>query len=146
MEQQLPLEKEMRDLFAKFPAFPESLVDILVTLAPWLTVIGGVLGLLGLLALLGLSTAFIGAIGLNSYGSTWAYYVSIIGGAVVAVMYILAFTPLRTQKKRGWDFLYYAFLLNLLISLITFSIVSLILTFLIGGWVLFQIRPKYVLS
>ena len=30
MEQQLPLEKEMRDLFAKFPAFPDlSLIHIL---------------------------------------------------------------------------------------------------------------------
>ncbi len=144
MQQQLPLEKEMRDLFAKFPAFPDSLVDILVMIAPWLALIGGILGLLGLLSVLGLSAAFIGAIGVGAYGSTWAYYVSIIGGAVVAVLYIMAFSPLRAQQKRGWDLLYYAFLLNLLISLITFNFLGLILTFLIGGWILFQVRPKYV--
>ena len=143
MEQQLPLEKELRDLFAKFPAFPESLIDILVTLAPWLCLLGGILGLLGLLSLVGVSGAW--AIGLGAYGSTWAYYASVIGGAVVAVLYILAFTPLRTQKKRGWNLLYYAFLLNLLIQLVTFHIFALILGFLIGGWILFQIRPKYVL-
>lgn len=143
MEQQLPLEKEMRDLFAKFPAFPESLVDILVTIAPWLAVIGGILGFLGLLSLLGLDAAFVGTIGVGAYGSSWRFYVSIIGGAIAAVLYIMAFTPLRTQKKRGWDLMYYAFLVNLLLYLVTFQIFALIISFIIGGWILFQIRPKY---
>jgi hypothetical protein len=143
MEQQLPLEKELRDLFAKFPAFPESLIDILVTLAPWLAVIGGILGLLGLLSLLGLDAAFVGTLGVSAYGSSWRFYISIIGGALAAVLYIMAFTPLRAQKKRGWNLMYYAFLLNMAINLITFSIFGLIIGFLIGGWVLFQVRPKY---
>ena len=143
MAQQLPLEKEMSDLFAKFPAFPQSLIDILVMIAPWLAVIGGILGLLGLLSLLGLDAAFVGALGVGSYGSSWRFYISIIGGAIAAVLYIMAFTPLRAQKKRGWDLLYYAFLLNLIIYLITFQILGLIISFLIGGWILFQIRPKY---
>lgn len=143
MEQQLPLEKELRDLFAKFPAFPESLIDILVTIAPWLAVIGGILGLLGLLSLLGLDAAFVGTLGVGAYGSSWRFYVSIIGGAIAAVLYIMAFTPLRAQKKRGWDLMYYAFLLNMAINLITFSIFALIISFLIGGWILFQVRPKY---
>ncbi len=143
MEHQLPLEKELSDLFAKFPAFPESLIDILVTIAPWLAVIGGILGLLGLLSLLGLDAAFVGTLGVGAYGSSWRFYVSIIGGAIAAVLYIMAFTPLRSQKKRGWDLMYYAFLLNLLVNLLTFSIFGLILSFLIGGWILFQVRPKY---
>lgn len=144
MEQQLPLEKELRDLFAKFPAFPDSLIDILVTLAPWLAVLGGILGLLGLLSLLGLDAAFVGTLGIGAYGSSWRFYVSIIGGALAAVLYIMAFTPLRANKKRGWDLLYYAFLVNLAVYLITFQIFGLIIAFLIGGWILFQIRPKYV--
>lgn len=144
MEQQLPLEKELRDLFAKFPAFPESLVDILVTLAPWLTLLGAILGIIGLLSLLGLGAAYVGAIGINAYGSSWQFYLGIIGGAIAAVLYLMAFTPLRAQKKKGWDLLYYAFLLNLVITLLQFHIVSLIIGFLIGGWILFQVRPKYV--
>lgn len=134
----------MRDLFAKFPAFPESLIDILVTIAPWLAVIGGILGLLGLLSLLGLDAAFVGTLGVGAYGSSWRFYVSIIGGAIAAVLYVMAFTPLRAQKKRGWDLMYYAFLVNLLLYLVTFQIFALIISFLIGGWILFQIRPKYI--
>ncbi|WP_373511685.1 hypothetical protein [Persicitalea sp.] len=144
MEQQLPLEKELRDLFAKFPAFPESLVDILVTLAPWLTLLGAILGIIGLLSLLGLGAAFVGAIGVNAYGSSWKFYLGIIGGAIAAVLYLMAFSPLRANKKKGWDLLYYAFLLNMIIALLQFNILGLIIGFLIGGWILFQIRPKYV--
>lgn len=144
MEKQLPLEKEMRDLFAKFPAFPDSLIDILVTLAPWLVLLGALLGILGVLGLLGLGAAYVGAIGISAYGSSWQFYLGIIGGAISAILYLMAFTPLRTQKKRGWDLLYYAFLVNLMIYLVTINIFGLIISFLIGGWVLFQIRPKYV--
>ncbi len=143
MEQPLPLEKEIRDVFAKFPAFPESLVDLLVTIAPWGALIGAIFGALGLLTLLGLGSAFVGAIGINAYGSSWMFYISIIGGAILAVIYFMAFTPLRNREKKGWDLMYYAFLLNLVVSAITFSFVSLIIGFLLGGWVLFQVRPKY---
>jgi hypothetical protein len=145
MEQQLPLEKEMRDIFAKFPAFPESLVDLLVTIAPWVAIIGAIFGILGFLSLVGIgSFVSVASIGVGAYGSTWKMWVSILGLGIAAVIYLLAFSPLRAQKKRGWDLMYYAFLLNLFINLITFSIFALIIGFLIGGWILFQVRPKYV--
>ena len=145
MNQQLPLEKEMRDVFAKFPAFPESLVELLVTIAPWLAIIGAILGILGFLSLVGVgSFVSVASIGVGAYGSTWQMWVSILGLGIAAVIYLLAFTPLRARRQRGWELLYYAFLLNLFINLITFSIFSLIIGFLIGGWILFQMRPKYV--
>ncbi|GHB78381.1 hypothetical protein [Persicitalea jodogahamensis] len=145
MEKELPLEKEMRDLFAKFPAFPDSLVEILVTVAPWGALIGAIFGILGFLGLVGVgSFVSVASIGVGAYGSTWKMWVSIIGLGIVAVIYLLAFSPLRARSKRGWDLMYYAFLLNLAINLITFSFFSLILSFIIGGWILFQVRPKYV--
>ncbi len=145
MEQQLPLEKEIRDIFAKFPAFPESLVELLVTIAPWGALIGAIFGILGFLSLVGLgSFVSVLSIGVGAYGSTWKMWVNIIGVGIAAVLYILAFSPLRTRSKRGWDLMYYAFLLNLAISAITFQFFGLIIGFLLGGWILFQVRPKYV--
>ena len=81
---------------------------------------------------------------MNAYGSSWQYYLGIIGGAIAAVLYLMAFTPLRNRRKKGWDLLYYAFLLNMVIALLQFNILGLIIGFLIGGWILFQVRPKYV--
>ena len=145
MEQQLPLEKELRDLFAKFPPFPDSLVELLVTLAPWGALLGAIFGILGFLSLVGVgSFVSIASVGVGAYGSLWKMWVNIIGLGIAAVIYLLAFSPLRARKKRGWDLMYYAFLLNMAISLITFNIFALIIGFLIGGWILFQVRPKYV--
>lgn len=145
MEQQLPLEKEMRDLFAKFPAFPDSLVELLVTLAPWGALLGAIFGILGFLSLVGVgSFVSVASVGMGAYGSLWKMWVSIIGLGIAAVIYLLAFSPLRARKKRGWDLMYYAFLLNMAINVITFNIFALIIGFLIGGWILFQVRPKYV--
>ena len=143
MEPALPLEKEMQPLFAKFPAFPPELINLLVKIAPWLCVIGGVFGLLGLLALAKVEGLYAGYIGVAAYGSSWQYYISVIGGAVAAVIYLMAFTPLRAEKKRGWDLLYYGFLLSLVLQLVTLNFVSVVIGFLLGGWILFQIRPRY---
>ena len=139
----LPLEKEMQDLFAKFPAFPPELVNLLVKIVPWLALLGGVFGLLGLLSLAKLEGMYAGYLGVAAYGSSWQYYVSIIGGAIAAVIDLLAFTPLRAKRKRGWDLLFYAFLLSLALQLVTLSFISAIVGFLLGGWILFQIRPQY---
>ncbi len=68
---------------------------------------------------------------------------NIIGGAISAVIYLLAFTPLRDQKKRGWDLMYYGFLITLVLHLVTFSILSLAVGFLQGGWILFLVKPHY---
>jgi hypothetical protein len=140
MEPALPLEKEMQNLFAKFPP---ALTDFLVKVMPWLALLGGVFGLLGLLSLAKLEGDYGRYIGAAAYGSTWQYYLSIIGGAIAAVIYLLAFTPLRTNRKRGWDLLFYAFLLSLVLQLATLNFVSLIIGFLLGGWILFQLRPRY---
>ncbi len=144
MEQQLPLEKEVGNVFAKFPPFPEGLTDFLVMLAPWGALIGAIFGILGFLTLVGVgSFVSVLSIGIASYGSTWQMWVSIIGLGIAAVMYLLAFQPLRNKSMRGWNMLYYAFLVNLAVNVLTFSLFGLIITFLIGGWVLFQIRPRY---
>ncbi|TDB67944.1 hypothetical protein [Arundinibacter roseus] len=144
MEQPLPLENEVRNVFSKFPAFPEGLTEFLVTLAPWGALIGAFLGVLAFLSLLGLgSLATFISIGTNSYGSTWQMWVGIIGVGINAVIYILAFQPLRARSIKGWTLMYYAFLVNLAVSLISLNFIGLVLSFLIGGWILYQVRPKY---
>ena len=143
MESNLPLEKEMQNFFTKFPPLPPELISLLVKVAPFLALLGGVLGALGLLSLGKMEGDYGRAIGAAAYGSTWQYYVSIAGGAVSAVIYLLAFAPLRAQKKRGWDLMYYAFLITLVLHLVTLSFLSLAVGFLLGGWILFGVKPHY---
>ena len=58
MEQNLPLEKEIADFFAKFPPFPDNVKEILVKIAPYLCMLGVFLGGIALLAVLGVGVEF----------------------------------------------------------------------------------------
>lgn len=44
-------EDQLVDVFAKVPHLPQNIRDILITLAPWLALIFGILGIVSLLAL-----------------------------------------------------------------------------------------------
>ncbi len=144
MEQDLPLEKEVRNVFAKFPPFPEGLTEFLVTIIPWAGLVLALFGILGFLTLVGVGSFItVASIGVDSYGSVWQMWIGIIGLGLAAVLYLLAFQPLRARSIKGWNLLYYAFLVNLAVNALTFQFFGLIISFLIGGWVLYQIRPKY---
>lgn len=52
MQQQVGvLENQLVDVFAKAPHLPQNIRDILITIAPWLALIFGILGIISLLAI-----------------------------------------------------------------------------------------------
>ncbi|MFN4145674.1 MAG: hypothetical protein ACK4GN_07605 [Runella sp.] len=150
MQQTLPLEKELGEIFAKFPPLPDNAKEILVKIAPYLCILGAVLGGLALLAAFGIG-AGISAIGAAAYGGMTLYWISMGILAIQLVLEILAISPLMKRQKKGWDNLYYIFLLSLLSSVVSLfgiggiggGIISLAITFALGGWLLFQTREKY---
>lgn len=145
MNQSLPLEKELAPIFLeKLPAFPDEIKEVLAKIAPWLVLIGIIFGGLGVLAAIGLGGFIsVASIGTAAYGSLWQYWIGIAGTGVVVVLYLMAFGPLRNRQRRGWDLLYYALLVNLIVWLISFSIISLLIGGFLGFWSLFQVREKY---
>lgn len=144
MESRLILENELEPIFlGKFPPFPDNVKELLVQYGPYLILIGAILGLLGLLTAFGIGTAALG-IGMASYGSGFSFYVGIVLATVMMIMYLMAFSPLRARKKAGWNLMYYALLLSLISSLLQLAILSVIIGGVLGFWVLFQIRDKYV--
>lgn len=144
MEQPLPLEKEIRGIFANFPAFPDNVKELLVQIAPWGALIIAVFGGMAFLSLIGLGSLITAmSVGTNSYGSPWQMWVSIGALVLMAVIAILAFSPLRSRQLKGWNYLYYIELVSVVSSIISFSFVSAIIGFLIGFWVLFQTKEKY---
>ena len=145
MESRLILENELEPIFlGKFPPFPDNVKELLVQYGPYLILIGAVLGLLGLLAAFGIGTAAIG-IGMASYGGRFSFYVGIVLAIVMMIMYLMAFSPLRARKRAGWNLMYYALLLSLVSNLLQMAILAVIIGGVLGFWVLFQIRDKYVL-
>ncbi len=143
MNESLPLEKEISGIFASFPAFPDNVKDILVKIAPYLCIIGAIFGLLGLLALVGLGGVATG-IGAAAYGGSGVlFYISMLILAIMVFLEATAIKPLMNREKKGWTNMYYIQLLSLVSNLLSFSIIGFVISFVIGFWILFQIKDRY---
>lgn len=141
----LPLEKELEPIFTeKLPAFPENIKDIFVQIAPWLALIGAILGALSFISLIGLGS-FVTAVsvGVGAYGSTWQMWVSILALGAMAVFCAMAFKPLQNKQKKGWNLMYWSSLISFASSILTFNIIGALVGGFISFWILFQIKSRY---
>jgi hypothetical protein len=129
------------------PALPASIKELLVTFAPWLSLLGGILGLLvfipGAFVLLVISPLA----GLAGGGLGYiATIIHMILSAVGAVVSLMAFGGLRKRDLRGWTLMFWATAIYLVAGLLPLGIGAIIST-LIGGavalYLLFQTKPYY---
>ena len=145
MESKLPLEKELEPIFLeKFPAFPENVKDVIAQYGPYVLLVLSILGLLGILTAFGIGGAALNA-GAAAYNGTFNFYIGIIISVITLVLYLMAFSPLKERKRAGWNLIYYALLISLLGNLIQLNLLGVIIGGVVGFWVLFQIRSKYIL-
>jgi hypothetical protein len=143
------LENTLNDLLVKKAPFqlPKSVKDILVSLAPWLALIGGILGVLGALAIFGLGSVFgpLALYGGVAYAGTYytTFLISSIVLGVSGVIDLLAFPGLQKRSIKGWRLLFYGELIWAVATLVKFDLVGLIIGGLIGFYLLFQVREYY---
>jgi hypothetical protein len=129
------------------PSLPDSVRELFVTFAPWLALLGGILGLLvfipGVLLLLTLSPLA------GAGGAGIGYVLSIIHlilSAAGAVISLMAFSGLRKHTLRGWTLLFWAAAVYFVAGLLPISIsgiIGAVLGVAISLYVLFQIKPYY---
>jgi hypothetical protein len=141
-EPTLPLEKELLPLFTEKAPFqiPDEWQEVMVKYGPYILLI---LVPLSLLAIgIGAIATIFSAFTLNFLGS-----ISLLLTILSMILNLVALPGLFSRSRSsGWTLLYYGFLLNTLASLVTLSIVGILsgaIGFLIGGFILFQIRGKY---
>jgi hypothetical protein len=147
MKQLQPLFKTLDETYAKVPALPKKWTDLIVNYAPWLALIGGVILIFGAVSLIGLGSflspfAMMGGSGF--FVITWILAAVLL--LVAGVLEFLAFAPLKARKVKGWNFMFYALLLNALGSVVRLSIsevVMAVITFLIGYYFLYQVKSYY---
>jgi hypothetical protein len=138
----LPLEKELLPLFTEKAPFQmaDEWREIFVKYGPYITLILAPLTLL--------------SIGITAIVSIFSILtVNFLGGAsllltILSMILSLVALPGLFSRSRnsGWTLLYYGFLINALASIITLSVSGILggaIGFLIGGFILFQIRGKY---
>jgi hypothetical protein len=132
----------------KAPQLPKNWKDVIVKFAPYLAIIGVVLGIPGLLALFGIGTFVIplGTLGGVISGRPFlgvGYLLNVIFFGVILVLEALAIPGLFSRSKKAWNLLYWSALVGAVQNIISFNVGGLIIGTLLSLYVLFQVKEYY---
>ena len=131
----------------KAPQLPANVRELLVKIAPYVTIIGVVIAALGLLAVIGvtaLSSPFLVMYaGVGGAQALTAGYIGIIFMVIQAALEALAIPGLFKQQRNAWELLFVAALVGLVHDLVSLNLFGLVLNFLISFYILYQIKSYY---
>jgi hypothetical protein len=133
----------MGEWFDKFPAIPKNGREVLVKIAPIISLVFGILGILIGISGLGILTifspvAFLG--GATGYG---AGFLSALIYLVSSVVLLISYPGLKAHKYKGWKLLFWSQAIDLVGGLVSMAIISAIIGALIGFYLIYQIRSYY---
>lgn len=139
--------KALDDSYAKLPALPKGASDFIVNIAPWLSLIFGVLSILvgvsafGFLAVL---SPFAAVSGAGAYAITGL--LSSVVLLVEGVIMVVAFPSLKNRAMKGWNLLFWSLVLSVVssvLSLNVYGVVQSVVGALIGYYFLYQMKSYY---
>ena len=118
---------------------PDAIKEILVKFGPWIALILLILSLPALFLVLGLSVTFLpfGAAG-YCYGLLWS-----VAFCLQLALMGFALPGLFARKMSGWTLMFYAQVISVVASLLSWAIVGALIGGLISFYILFQIRSLY---
>ncbi len=161
------IETKLDELLVKKAPYqlPENFKKSLAKVLPWLALLGGVLSLLSAwgvyeaLSWAGSLMSMTNELGAYGYygGYSAAYgpmlWLSVALLVAEAVLFFMAFSPLKAYKKRGWDMLFWLSLINVVYTVFSLIVTPNVMQFLvsiigsvIGLYLLFQVRSRFVSS
>jgi hypothetical protein len=141
------LAKTLDKSYAKLPALPKGARDFISQMSPWLALIFGVLAILaGITAFNSISFFSSLAVIAGASGFAFSAILSMIILVIEGVIELMAYSPLKAGKVKGWNLLYYGLILSLVSSIVYLnvsSIISSLIGALIGYYFLYQIKSYY---
>jgi len=135
-------------LVKKAPSLPKEWKEIVVKLAPYLTIFSVIFGVFGFLALLGLGAfmAPLGFIGGMMTGRPFLGIGYIVNALFLGVMILfegLAIPGLFSRSKKAWTFLYWSALVFVIQNALGFNVGELVIGGLLSLYFLFQVKEYY---
>jgi hypothetical protein len=133
-------------LVKKAPALPKNIKEIIVKFAPWLEILGIIIGVPAVLAFLGMGAMMGSLVPYAGYGMARAgglYLVGMIFFIVTLVLQGLSIPGLLSRSKSGWNMLFYATLVNAVYAIVNFEIVSLLIGTVLSLYLMFQVKEYY---
>lgn len=163
MEQIEKLETTISGWFKDLPRLPKGFTDWLADNVWWLTIVGVVLSVFAVFSALSLLMLAFGITGLTLGGVYGGYaastvvgvalisvLASVAGFVVTTIIMVLAISPLKEKKKKGWTLLFVVLLLSFAFSvvanLISFNVVGILWAVVwvaVEAYVLFEIRSYF---
>lgn len=137
----------LESYYSKLPSLPVGAREFLVSIAPWLALVFGVLTVVfSALGLLGgaVLSPFAAASGVG--GLTVLLMVAAVLGLAEGVLMVAAYPGLKRKVAKGWMLLFWVEALQLVGAVLTLNINSVIwgvLGVAIGLYFLFQIKSYY---
>jgi hypothetical protein len=138
------------------PHLPKGFTKWLAENSWWLTIVGvvfSVIGAFGLLAAMTAGSALMVVVGAPALGGMFfiSTLISLIGIGVSVVAEVMAITPLKAMKKRGWDLMFFVLLVSvamgLLGSLLSANVGGILFGLIgaaIGAYVLLELKHYFV--
>jgi branched-subunit amino acid transport protein len=81
--------------------------------------------------------------GVQAVSAVPTMWLSIIVLIPVAILEIMAIPGLFAKKAAGWKYMYWAQLVTVVSSLLQLNIIGALISFVIGFYILFQIKSFY---
>ncbi len=160
------IEKQLIELNKGLPKLPTGLTKWLADYGWIIVLIGVIFAIMALVTLVplllvafGVSTAvgvgnLFGGYGFSPLIGSLAWLsmsVSFVNFVILIILEAMAVTPLKNKQYRGWQLIFIAYLISLALGVITSivtanisSLLTNLVVFAIGAYVLFQIRPHFV--
>lgn len=165
------LEEQLNEVFVKKAPWqlPENAKKVIVDILPWLNLVFGVLTLLSAFWLYQAATvvdkwvnwandvsrAYGGSATVNTNHLTVMVWLGIIVLAIEGVLWIAAFPGVKDKKKKGWNLLFIALLVNIVYGFLALFInvgsysgisgfIGYAISTVIGLYLLFQIRSAFL--
>ena len=134
-------------IFASLPHIPENWKRVITKIIAPLSLLFGILGLIGLLGTGALVTIFspFAAIGKGFLGLV--FFFNILLSLITSVLSIMAYRPLQSMHKKGWNYIFYSLVISAVCALLSllsmYGGVGNIIVILLVSYLLFEIREKY---
>jgi hypothetical protein len=130
-------------------ALPIGLKEFIVKVSPYLVIIFAILTLPVIFAVIGISAvlapfAMMGAV-MGGYGYGWGLgaIVALVVAVVSLIVEVIAVPGLFKRTRGGWRLVFYATIISLIGSIISFNIVGGIIGAIISWYILFQVKEMY---
>jgi hypothetical protein len=132
-------------------SLPQEVKEFIANVSPYLVIIFAVLAVPIIFAALGLTAILSPFAALGSYGSIYGFdwgfraIISLAVSVVTMVLEVVAVPGMFKRTRKAWTLLFYASVISLIGSLISFSgIIGAIVGAIIGWYILFQVKELYV--